>query len=343
MHAKAKPLIAWLLVALVLATICDALVGPVPLKDLFRLLSTYFNEWGGSHSGSDPNQALLSAVFELRIPRVFVAMLCGASLAAAGCLTQGLFRNVLASPSILGIETGSTLFATLAIYFGSSGVTWLSTPAAALFGAVFTLSIVLGFAAWRPGWGSDDLLLVGFALNSVQVAITSFISIMALEEHQYAGAVAQWLLGSFSSRTWEHVAIAATLFLAGLLTSWHRLRRYDVLSLGEDVGASLGLNIVKLRRQTVLSVGLFVGAAVAVAGAIPFVSLLVPHVARQLIGPRHRSLLIVSCLLGAILMMGADVIARTVRAPNEIEVGVLTTLLGAPFFLLLLLQRRRIV
>ena len=309
----------------------------IGLIEAFDLLSHYYR----GDSLSPTQQSYAAVLFEIRLPRLLVAAFCGAALSCAGVLAQGVFRNPLASPSLLGVESGAGLFAAIAFYHGVAHFNQFTVPAAALLGALATTGLILFLAMRFPHWPIESLLLAGFALNSLQVAITSGVVAMILEEHQQGSAVLQWMLGSFSGRGFEHLAMGLPLFIVGLIVSLPLLNRLDALSLGEDVASTLSIDVPKLRRQAILGISLLVAGAVAVAGSIPFVSLVIPHFTRILVGPKHGRLMVSSAINGMSLMIAADLIARTFRPPGEIEVGVVTSIIGTPLFLLLLLQRGR--
>ncbi len=187
----------------------------------------------------------------------------------------------------------------------------------------------------------EFLLLIGFAFNALASAMTSLVVALTLEDYQKAQGIMHWLLGGFDGKGYEHVLMALPPLVLGLVWVLSLAPRLDVLSLGEDLASTLSVDIRKLRMHAIAAVALLVGTAVAVAGAIPFIGLVVPHFTRLIVGPAHRRLLVASTINGMSLMLLADLAARTVRAPAELEVGILTSLLGAPFFLWLLWSRQR--
>ncbi len=281
-------------------------------------------------------------LFSIRLPRVVVAALAGAALAAAGVLSQGLLRESLASPSVMGSEAGAALAAAVVFHLGAAYLHWLLLPAAAFAGALGATSLLF-LLARRRGAATPlaTLLLAGFALNTLLSALTSLFLSFLLEDVQKSSAAMHWLLGGFGGKGWEHAATMLPPLVLGLGLAAGLTARLDVLALGEEVAASLSVTLPSLRRATFAAIALLVGAAAAVSGAVPFVGLVVPHITRRLTGPRHGPLLALSAVNGATLMLVADLVARTVRAPRELEVGVLTSLLGAPFFLWLLVAKRR--
>lgn len=275
-------------------------------------------------------------LFSIRTPRTLVAALCGGALAAAGGASQGLFRNSLASPSILGTEAGGACGAALLFYTGAATWHWLTLPAAAITGCLIATAGIFAVASRLRTPNLEFLLLVGFAFNALASALTSLIVSLTLEDYQKAHGIMRWLLGGFDGKGFEHVAMALPSLVVGLVWMVRLAPRLDVLALGEQQAANLSVDVRGLRRGAIASSALLVGTAVAVAGAVPFVGLVVPHFTRLLVGPSHRRLILVSALNGMTLMLVADLVARTVRAPAELQVGILTSLLGAPFFLWLL-------
>jgi iron complex transport system permease protein len=286
---------------------------------------------------STDEQLAYTVLSTLRGPRVLVAALCGGALSAAGVVSQGLFRNGLASPSVLGTEAGGSLAAVLAFYVGAAYTHWLTLPLAAFAGALAATTFIFYGATRRARGSTETLLLAGFALNALLGAGTSLVVSLMLEDYQKAGAVMHWLLGGFAAAGWEHLRMGAAPAAAGLLLAWRLCPRLDVLALGEDVAATLSVDMRRLKGLAIVCVAALVGTSVSIAGALPFVGLVVPHLTRLAAGPAHRRLLGLSVLNGMSLVVLADLLARTIRAPGELEVGILTSLIGAPFFVAMLL------
>lgn len=285
-----------------------------------------------------------TVLFDLRLPRALAGACCGAALGAAGAVAQGLFRESLASPTVLGTEAGGSLAAAFVFYAGWAFVHWSILPLAAFVGALgASLSVMVvarraaGAAVATP---VGTLLLAGFAMNALLGAGTSLLVVLSLEDPRHAAQALAWLLGGLAARGWEHVAMALVTCLVGAVLILPLGARLDVLSLGEATAASLAVKPQALRRRCLLAMAVLVGGAVSVAGAIPFVGLVVPHAMRRLAGPRHTPLVILSALNGASLVLIADWAARSLRSPAELQVGILTAFVGAPFFLALLLARR---
>lgn len=282
----------------------------------------------------DPGLAR-TILLELRLPRTGLAVVIGASLGLGGAAMQGLLRNALASPDVLGPSTGASLGAVFAGYFLGGGV--LGVAAGGIAGAGVALALLLGLAG--PGAGTATLVLAGVAISALGGAAVNLA--LSLAPSPYAlYDVLFWLLGSLADRSLVQLGIAAPIILgagAVVLAQRHRL---DALALGEDVAASLGVAVARLRWVIVVAVGVMTGAGVAVAGAIGFVGLVVPHLVRPLVGDRPGAALLPAALAGAVLLVAADMAVRVAINGVELKLGVLTALLGAPFFLWLVVKAR---
>lgn len=281
----------------------------------------------------------LAVVWQLRIPRALLGAMVGASLAMAGASLQGLFGNPLADPGIVGVSQGAALGAVAAIVLGAAGAAGWLVPVAAFAGGA--LAIGLTYALARPGKGSGNatLLLVGIAMAAFCSALIGFLTYIASESELQS--LVFWQMGSLARANWADVAAVVPLFAIGVFALQRLATPLDMLALGERQAQHLGLDVTRTRRRLVAFSALLVGAAVAFAGSISFVGLVVPHVARLLVGPGHRWLLPLSGLLGALLIVVADTAARTLDPPAEIPLGLFSAALGAPFFLWLVLQQRR--
>lgn len=281
--------------------------------------------------------ALAQDIFwQLRLPRVCLAAFTGAALALAGLLLQDLFRNPLVEPGLLGVSAGAGLAAVLALAAGLAGP-WL-LPVLAFAGALGTLALVLALGR-RLGRSSATLLLVGVALNALVAALVQLL--LSLGDNSLLRSASFWLMGSFAQAEWRLLLPAAGLLLLVALRARQRASALDLWQLGDTEAAHLGLDVVRFRREIMLLGSLLVALAVAQAGGIGFIGLLAPHMARRLGAVLHRQLLPASLLLGALLAVAADWMARSLIAPLELPVGVLTALLGAPAFLLLFLRGQR--
>ena len=302
-------------------------------------LFTLGQELWRSLTCNDCDQTLATVVlFELRLPRTLLAALCGGALAAAGVISQGLFRNALASPSILGTSAGGGLFAVLAFYLLPVVSHWFALPLFAFAGALLASAVVLSCAR---NVSVERLLLIGFALNTFFAAVTSLYVYLALEEFHKVSAIMNWLLGGFSGRSWQHIQLMLLPLGIGLVFACRIGIRLDILSLGEEVASSMSIDTRKLRYHAILSIALLVGASVAVAGALPFIGLMIPHLARMWHGASHRNLLIKSALYGSSFVLVIDSLTREVSGAYELNVGIVTALVGGMFFLALLVFKKQ--
>ena len=279
-------------------------------------------------------------IVSLRTPRVVLAALVGACLAAAGALYQALFRNPLADPYILGISSGAGLGAIVALALGASFTAGglLLVPGAAFLGAVLTLALVVGVASRRGAVDPTSLLLAGVAISYTLAAVTSFVMVISRET---MSEIVFWMMGGLSSASWRYVTAVAPMFVLGLALPMLSRRQLNVMLLGEERAQQLGVPVERFKLVVLGSASILVAAAVSVSGLIGFVGLMTPHVARLALGPDHRLLLPASTLLGAITLVASDLVARTVIAPVEVPVGIVTALLGGPFFVWLLVRTRR--
>jgi len=275
-----------------------------------------------------------TVVWDLRLPRVLLAMLVGANLAVAGAMLQGVTRNPLADPYLLGISGGGVFAAVLTLTV-APGVPPESRPAIAFAGALLAGALTY-VAAWRGGISPTRLILAGVALTSLLTAFTSTLLVTSTTSAQIA---ISWLVGGFLGRGWDHLYWILPYSLLGLVVAVLSSRELNVIVLGDDVATSLGQRVERVRLLLLATAALLAGAAVSVSGLIGFFGLAVPHIARFLLGSDYRYVLPAAALIGGTLMVAGDTLARTALDPRELPVGVLTAMLGAPF--LLYLVRRR--
>ena len=278
-------------------------------------------------------------IWQLRLPRVLTAALVGAALSLAGVAYQGLFRNPLADPYLLGVASGAGFGATLAIVFGGSVplLARLGVPPVAFVFAL--LSVLLVYALARQGRGVPlvSLILAGVVVGSSLSALTSFVMLASREQ---AAGVLAWLLGSFAFSSWSKIASVLPFVLLTAVVVQASARALNLLQLGETQAAQLGLSTETFKLALLGVATLATAAAVSVSGIIGFVGLMVPHAVRLALGPDHRRLVPTAALLGALFLVLADLLARTVIAPGEIPIGVVTALVGGPFFLYLLRRQK---
>lgn len=338
LHARPQLLLLILLALMLAAAAMGLCLGTVdvPVTDVVQVL--------GHHFGlSDKAAGTLDLViWEIRLPRVLLSLLVGMALAVSGALVQGLFRNPLADPSLIGVSGGSAVGAALAIVLGTAlgmgNGHWL-LPLLAFAGGGLVTALVYRLGVSPLGTSVATMLLAGVAINAMTGACISYLSTVA-EDARLRNLVF-WLMGSFNAASWLKVAWVAPFALLTLVVIPFLWKGLNALLLGESEARHLGFSVRQLRRLVILVTALSVGASVAAVGMIGFVGLVVPHIIRLLLGPDHRWLLPCAALLGAALLCGADLAARMLVQPQELAIGVLTALLGGPFFLFLIVQRRR--
>jgi iron complex transport system permease protein len=302
--------------------------GPVKLSPL-TVLDALF---GG---GSDVQQII---VREIRLPRAILALAIGAILGLSGAALQGLLRNPLASPSLFGAPQSAAFGAVLMISLGLADVRSWALPVAGITMAFLSVFVLLGIAGRNAGLLL--LILAGLAISSLAGAATALV--MNLSPNPFAALeIAFWLLGSLEDRSFRHVTLALPFIVAGAIILMSQRSAFRALSLGEETAQSLGVNVSRLRLLVILGVALGVGGAVAVTGTIGFIGLIAPHLMRPIIGHDPARLLIPSALTGSALLLAADIAVRVIPSTTDIKVGVLTSIIGVPFFLYLIMRERR--
>ncbi|MBM3507385.1 MAG: iron ABC transporter permease [Alphaproteobacteria bacterium] len=275
---------------------------------------------------------------EIRLPRALLGLTVGATLGLAGAALQGLLRNPLAEPGLIGVSATSALGAVLVFYFGLSATFALALPIGGIAGGLLGIALLYVVAGREAG--VLTVILAGVAVSSFAAALTALALNLAPSPYAALEIVA-WLLGSLADRSMDHVWLTLPLMAGGWVLLLASGRALDALTLGEDTARTLGFSLKRTQLQVVLGTALSVGAAVSVTGGISFVGLVVPHLLRPLVGHEPRRLLWVSALGGGALLLAADILVRTVPGPIELKLGVVTSLVGAPFFLHLILKTRR--
>ena len=279
-------------------------------------------------------------LIELRVPRTVLGVLVGASLGLAGAALQGLLRNPLAEPGIIGVSSCAAFGAVVAFYSGLSLTAPLALPLAGIAGALIAVLLLYALAGREAS--TLTLILAGVAINGFAGAATALA--LNLAPNPFAVTeVLFWMMGSLADRSISHLQLAAPLMIVGWVLLLNSGRALDALTLGEDTAASLGVRLGRLRLMLVLGTALAVGSGVAVTGAVGFVGLVAPHLLRPLVGHQPSRLLVASALAGAVLVLGADIAIRSITVGPELKLGVVTALIGAPFFLLLVMRLRRAV
>ncbi|MEY4480703.1 MAG: hypothetical protein RLZZ267_1381 [Bacillota bacterium] len=281
-------------------------------------------------------------IWEIRLPRVIIGLLVGASLSLAGATLQGLLRNPLAEPYTIGISAGSSLGAVIVIYFKLSlfGLGIMTTlPFVSIIGALVALiSVLLITRLSYTRLANETIILAGIILSSfINAIITLLISLSSKEE---MSMILYWMMGNLGMKTWVHVWLMLPFFVVGSLILLLKTKELNALSLGENAASHIGVNVKKEKILLLLAATLLTGSAVSISGAIGFVGLVIPHLVRIVIGANHKNLLPLSMLIGGAFLAFADSIARTVIEPRELPIGVITALIGAPVFSWLLVRHR---
>lgn len=308
---------------LVILAIASLAMGDMPLS-LPRIVAGLLHR----------DELAATILWQIRLPRLLIAVLVGAALSGSGLVLQAYFRNSLASPGLLGVSSGGAAGAVLAIGAGWASASLLVLPIFAVGGALAATGAVLILA--REGTSTERLLLAGVALNALLGAVTSYVLTNFTLTYERNAQILFWLLGGLEDRTWEHVLMAAPVLLAAALL-WPLGRSMDLLSLGATEAQSLGVDVRALRRRLLLLSTAMTALATAVAGTVGFVGLVVPHVLRLLVGPEHRRLVPLSLIGGASFTLACDLLGR---AAGGLRVGIVTSLLGGPFFLWLLRRQK---
>ena len=327
-----------ILFLLILVTALVSLsLGPVniPASHVASIVLSFF---GLDAAGFGRTEQLV--IEQIRLPRIVVGASVGVALGVAGATMQGLFRNPMADPGIIGVSAGGAVGAVVAIATGMTGLFFLALPAFAFMGAVAATFLVYGIAAVGGRFSMATLLLAGVAVNAFLGAVVSAI-IIVLPGNDALREILFWLAGGLDSRSWEHVQISSPLIVGAAAVILLMARDLNLLMLGDDEARSMGVRVGHTRVILLAAAALATGAAVAVSGTIAFVGLVTPHILRLMLGPDHRVLVPMSALGGAVFVIVADTVARTIIQPAEFRVGVLTAFVGAPFFILLLIRNKR--
>jgi len=342
--ARWKLIVVILILALILTMTFAITVGPMPISpiDAYKIVIDKI-PFIGDLVTSESSSIEEVVIIQVRLPRVLAAAIVGIALAVAGVVLQGLFRNPMADPYVIGISAGASVGASLAIAFGIGlsffGVLY-SIPLMAFIFATGTVFLVYTISKTGEGVPMLTLLLVGIAINSFLLAIMSIIRLLSGEA---VHAIMAWIFGSLVSCNWNYVKIALPFVVVGVALIYVFARDLNIMLLGEEQAHHLGVNTERLKKILLVSATLITAAAVSISGIIGFIGLIIPHIARILVGPDHRILIPSSALTGAIVLILCDTAARTVVRPIELPVGIITSLLGAPFFIYLIRRKKRSV
>ncbi|MEV2233088.1 iron chelate uptake ABC transporter family permease subunit [Streptomyces phaeochromogenes] len=323
-------------VALLVLSVAVAItIGPADIRvgDVWSVVASHLG-WGSSELTPIRD----GIVWELRLPRTLLAAVCGAGLAVCGAVMQSLLRNPLADPFVLGVSSGASTGAVIVVVLGVGGGL-VSVSAGAFLGAVLSFGLVL-LLSHTVGGATDRVVLSGVAAMQLFSALTSFV-VMTSADAETTRGVLFWLLGSLSGVGWTDVWVCFAVLAATLLVCLGYARTLDAFAFGQDAAATLGVSVARTRLVLLCATALLTAALVSSAGAIGFVGLVLPHAARALVGSGHARLLPVTALAGAVFLVWVDTLARTVLDPQEVPVGVVTSLIGVPVFVLVLYRTRR--
>lgn len=329
---KKFAIVIGILMILIIATFLISLnMGSLAIEPI-DVLKTLIGQGSKSHE---------IAIFKLRLPRIVIGILVGSALAISGTILQGVTKNDLADSGILGINSGAALFVVMYIYFmngnvydGMSKLTIFTMPIIALIGAIFGAFLIY-MLAWKKGINSSRLLLVGIGIN---VAFTSLLTIFQLRfTTQEFNRVMAWTTGSIWGASWQYVLAILPFILIFIILTLYKSRFLDVLNLGDEVATGLGVKVEKERRKLIIYAVILAGVATSVAGSIAFLGLVAPHIARKLVGPKHKKLIPTAALVGTLILLIGDTISRNLIAPMEIPVGIVVSVIGVPYFIYLML------
>ena len=313
----------------------------IPIETIIDLGFEVFQ----SSNKDSVSQQVKTILFDIRLPRICLAILIGAILAISGAVMQGLFRNPLAAPSLIGVSSGASVGASVVIVLAGA---WLQSNTAlglslvaigAFIGSFLVTVLVYRLSTSALGTSVTTMLLAGIAVSALAGAISGLLSYYA--DNEMLRQISIWQMGNLSTANWQRVLVLTVAAILVLSLFPRESKSLNALLLGESEARHLGIDVQQVKRKLILLTTLGIGTAVAIGGMIGFVGLIVPHIVRLLIGPDHRWLLPASALAGGVLLLLADTIARIIIAPTELPTGILTAILGAPFFIMLLVQQRR--
>ncbi|HOK71328.1 MAG: iron ABC transporter permease [Bacillota bacterium] len=332
-----KGLMPILIVSLVVVSVLSLRIGAVELsgKEILAVIWDWIvsTATGDCKGDSTPTEEI---VLRIRMPRIVLAALVGASLALSGTVYQALFRNPMADPYVIGASAGASLGATIAMMLPISVQTLHLgvVPLFAFIGSIASVATVFNLARVGERTPMVNLILAGVAVGSILSSLVSLL--MYLMPQDGLHGLMFWLMGGFSGRNWTHVLVMLPHLVLGLTVIIYYWRELNAILLGEEEALSLGVDVGKVTRRLIAAASLLTAASVASSGIIGFVGLVVPHLVRIVIGPDHKKLIPNACLLGAVFMLAADTVARSIIPPRELPVGIVTSLAGGPFFIYLL-------
>lgn len=326
-------------ISLLLTFILALLVGTsdIGLKEVGEYL---YDLWSNQTEDQEDTIVLTGEiVFNIRFPRVLCGYLIGVGLSISGVLMQAFFRNPLAEPAIIGVSSGGAFGAVIAIFTGLESVWFYSLPLLSFFASLITVVAVYMISLSRGRIDSYRMILTGVAISTFISALISLMLILKLGSVESTTRILFWLMGGLESRRWDHLIMILPFIVVGTTIAFYISREMDILLLGDTLSSSVGVPVVLIRRLSLLAVALMTGAAVAVSGIIGFVGLVIPHILRLIVGPYNKRLIVLSFLWGGVYVMLMDVLVRALSPDFPIRLGIISSLLGGPFFLYLLLRK----
>lgn len=324
-------------VLLVVCVVVAVGVGAVPVSPISVLRLAARALGIAAKTAPDPTTRII--IGELRLPRVIAAMLVGCSLAVCGAVMQGLFRNPMASPEILGVSAGGSTGAVVAITSGLAGISQLLLPALTIAGSLIAITLIYLLSSSRGTTSLLFIVIAGMAISALFGGVTSGLLLFArqYEVSQYVF----WTMGGFDGRTWQHVLLSAPVLVPGVIALAFFSRELNLFSLGEEGAHSLGVHVERVKRLLLAFSAIITGVAISVSGPVGFVGLLVPHLLRMLLGPDHRKLIPAAALGGGLFLVVCDLVGRSVAPPFEIRVGIITAVIGSPYLLSLIVRTQK--
>jgi iron complex transport system permease protein len=337
-----KLILASLIVALFVTIIISLNIGyaPISLSEILNILGKQIPFLNGSINSASISPVNEAIVLQIRLPRVLAGALVGAGLAAAGVIYQGIFRNPMADSYVLGASAGASVGYSVAVLYVTSALTLIGLGTAQIFAFIFAvLTVFVVYFISRVGnkVPTSTLLLSGIVVN---IFLLSIETLMELRSGQALQGIVAWLAGGFSNIVWEDVWGILPFVLIGIALTYFFTRDLNMLSMGDETAQHLGVSTERVRRILLVIASLITAAAVSISGVIGFVGLIIPHMTRLIIGPDHRILLPASAIVGAIFLVICDAVARVATGASELPVGVITALVGTPFFIYLLRRRK---
>lgn len=331
-----------LLIILIVLIIVAASIGAakISLKDTGLIIASFIPGVNYFINVEDLNPQEIVIISQIRLPRIFLSIFVGIALASAGVIFQGLFRNPMADPFVIGVSAGAAFGATIGLVFITGvGLLGISTITIfALLGALATTFLVYSISSARGKVSVTTLLLSGIALSAMLSAMTSFI--MIFRTHDLAKIIF-WIMGGLTAASWYKFNIIAPMVAVLIIISGFYMRDLNIISLGDERAAQLGVQTERVKKILLIMASLIAALAVSVSGIIGFVGLVTPHILRLIVGPDHKILYPTSAVAGGIVLLMSDTLARTILMPREIPVGIITSIVGVPFFLYLLVKSKK--